>query len=153
MLFMLLCRSVAVGRGSCLFLLDSRGHVQVYKLCLALLFWKFLFGLEVSVLAVSTFWCNFQCSFFFCVIYLHFSRSKRVLELGSGYGLGGLVIAAVTEASEVVISDGNPQVVNCILIASLNCEHGLAWNVFKHEHVLFFFFFWFCICVMSSKNH
>ncbi|BBH08034.1 S-adenosyl-L-methionine-dependent methyltransferases superfamily protein [Prunus dulcis] len=39
----------------------------------------------------------------------HQKRSKRVIELGSGYGLAGLVIAAVTEASEVVISDGNPQ--------------------------------------------
>lgn len=42
-------------------------------------------------------------------------RSKRVIELGSGYGLAGLVIATVSEASEVVISDGNPQVVDCIL--------------------------------------
>lgn len=42
-------------------------------------------------------------------------RSKRVLELGSGYGLAGLAIAAGTDASEVVISDGNPQVVDCIL--------------------------------------
>ncbi|KAI3446924.1 hypothetical protein Pfo_003589 [Paulownia fortunei] len=41
-------------------------------------------------------------------------RSKRVIELGSGYGLAGLVIAMVTEASEVVISDGNPQVVDYI---------------------------------------
>ncbi|KAL6506293.1 hypothetical protein OROGR_024474 [Orobanche gracilis] len=40
------------------------------------------------------------------------SGSKKVIELGSGYGLAGLVIAAVTEASEVVISDGNPQVVD-----------------------------------------
>jgi hypothetical protein len=45
----------------------------------------------------------------------HFSRYKRVIELGSGYVLAGLVIAAITEASEVVISDGNPQVVDCIL--------------------------------------
>jgi len=43
-------------------------------------------------------------------------RSKKVIELGSGYGLAGFVIAAVTEASEVVISDGNPQVVDCILL-------------------------------------
>ncbi|XP_071722096.1 calmodulin-lysine N-methyltransferase-like [Rutidosis leptorrhynchoides] len=41
-------------------------------------------------------------------------RSKRVLELGSGYGLAGLVVAATTEAVEVVISDGNPQVVDYI---------------------------------------
>ncbi|MBA0706977.1 hypothetical protein Golax_019059 [Gossypium laxum] len=42
-------------------------------------------------------------------------RSKRVIELGSGYGLAGLTIAATTEALEVVISDGNPQVVDYIL--------------------------------------
>lgn len=46
-------------------------------------------------------------------------RGKRVIELGSGYGLAGLVIAAATEASQVVISDGNPQVVNCILLVLL----------------------------------
>ncbi|GJN30870.1 hypothetical protein PR202_gb19211 [Eleusine coracana subsp. coracana] len=40
--------------------------------------------------------------------------SKKVLELGSGYGLAGLVIAASTSADEVVISDGNPQVVGYI---------------------------------------
>jgi hypothetical protein len=33
--------------------------------------------------------------------------------------LAGFVIAAVTEASEVVISDGNPQVVDCILLLYL----------------------------------
>lgn len=43
------------------------------------------------------------------------NRSKRVLELGSGYGLAGLAIAANSEAFEVVISDGNPQVIDCIL--------------------------------------
>ncbi|CAI9110945.1 OLC1v1011056C1 [Oldenlandia corymbosa var. corymbosa] len=41
-------------------------------------------------------------------------RDKRVIELGSGYGLAGLVIAVVTEALEVVITDGNPQVVDYI---------------------------------------
>lgn len=41
-----------------------------------------------------------------------------MIELGAGYGLAGLVIAAVTDASEVVISDGNPQVVDCIRILS-----------------------------------
>lgn len=50
------------------------------------------------------------------LLFSYFSRSKRVIELGSGYGLAGLVIAATTEALEVVISDGNPQVVDCILL-------------------------------------
>lgn len=49
---------------------------------------------------------------FFCINNPNLFRSKRVLELGSGYGLAGLVIAATTNACEVVISDGNPQVVN-----------------------------------------
>ncbi|XP_015889742.3 calmodulin-lysine N-methyltransferase [Ziziphus jujuba] len=51
---------------------------------------------------------------YFCLSHADMFRSKRVIELGSGYGLAGLVIAAVTEASEVIISDGNPQVVNYI---------------------------------------
>lgn len=48
-------------------------------------------------------------------MHLNSFRSKKVIELGSGYGLAGFVIAAATGASEVVISDGNPQVVDCIL--------------------------------------
>uniref|UniRef100_A0A6N2M435 Calmodulin-lysine N-methyltransferase n=1 Tax=Salix viminalis TaxID=40686 RepID=A0A6N2M435_SALVM len=47
---------------------------------------------------------------YFCLSHADMFRSKRVIELGSGYGLAGLVIAATTEASEVVISDGNPVV-------------------------------------------
>lgn len=53
---------------------------------------------------------------YYCLTHADIFRSKRVIELGSGYGLAGLVIAAFTEASEVVISDGNPQVVDCILL-------------------------------------
>lgn len=49
-------------------------------------------------------------------------RSKTVIELGSGYGLAGLVVAMATEASEVVISDGNPQVVDCILFMLSSCH-------------------------------
>ncbi|ESR38687.1 hypothetical protein CICLE_v10026134mg [Citrus x clementina] len=51
---------------------------------------------------------------FFSLSHADMFRSKRVIELGSGYGLAGLVIAATTEALEVVISDGNPQVVDYI---------------------------------------
>lgn len=51
------------------------------------------------------------------VVYLFCSsRQKRVIELGSGYGLAGLVVAMTMEALEVFISDGNPQVVDCILL-------------------------------------
>jgi len=72
----------------------------------------------VSVASISLEHYLFFLITFFYNISLHFpnfSRSKRVIELGSGYGLAGLVIAAITEAVEVVISDGNPQVVDCIL--------------------------------------
>ncbi|CAN0918766.1 Calmodulin-lysine N-methyltransferase [Linum grandiflorum] len=51
---------------------------------------------------------------YFCLSRVDMFRSKRVIELGAGYGLAGLVIAAISEASEVVISDGNPQVVDYI---------------------------------------
>ncbi|KAL5557549.1 hypothetical protein UlMin_039785 [Ulmus minor] len=51
---------------------------------------------------------------YFCLKHADMFRSKRVIELGSGYGLAGLVIAAATEATEVIISDGNPQVVDYI---------------------------------------
>ncbi|XP_062102586.1 calmodulin-lysine N-methyltransferase isoform X2 [Humulus lupulus] len=58
---------------------------------------------------------------YFCLSHADLFRSKRVIELGSGYGLAGLVIAAVTEASEIIITDGNPQVVNYI-------EHNIDAN-------------------------
>ncbi|XP_022132654.1 calmodulin-lysine N-methyltransferase isoform X2 [Momordica charantia] len=58
---------------------------------------------------------------YFCLLHSDLFRCKRVIELGSGYGLAGLVIAASTEASEVVITDGNPQVVEYI-------QHNIAIN-------------------------
>ncbi|KAI3794282.1 hypothetical protein L1987_36911 [Smallanthus sonchifolius] len=59
-------------------------------------------------------WPSEEVLAYYCLSQLDFFRSKKVIELGSGYGLAGLLIAAVTEASEVVISDGNPQVVDYI---------------------------------------
>lgn len=50
----------------------------------------------------------------FCVSNPSLFRNKRVLELGSGYGLGGLAIAACTDAAEVVLTDGNPQVIEYV---------------------------------------
>ncbi|KAK9113260.1 hypothetical protein Scep_020779 [Stephania cephalantha] len=50
----------------------------------------------------------------FCLSRADMFRSKRILELGAGYGFAGLAIAAGTEALEVVISDGNPKVVDYI---------------------------------------
>lgn len=60
-------------------------------------------------------------------------RSKKVIELGSGYGLAGFVIAAATEASEVVISDGNPRVVDCILLYSYIVIIVLNYFCFKKK--------------------
>lgn len=37
-----------------------------------------------------------------------------MVELGAGYGLAGLAIAARTDAAEVLLTDGNPQVVECM---------------------------------------
>ncbi|CAF2146729.1 unnamed protein product, partial [Brassica napus] len=59
-------------------------------------------------------WPSEEVLAYFCMSQPDRFRGKRVIELGSGYGLAGLVIAAASEASEVVISDGNPQVVNYI---------------------------------------
>ncbi|XP_030924088.1 calmodulin-lysine N-methyltransferase-like isoform X1 [Quercus lobata] len=59
-------------------------------------------------------WPSEEVLAYFCLSHADMFRSKRVIELGSGYGLAGLVIAAITEAVEVVISDGNPQVVDYI---------------------------------------
>lgn len=57
-------------------------------------------------------WPSEEVLAYFCLSHSDLFRSKKVIELGSGYGLAGLVIAATTEALEVVISDGNPQVVD-----------------------------------------
>ncbi|KAG0575380.1 hypothetical protein KC19_5G000600 [Ceratodon purpureus] len=51
---------------------------------------------------------------YYCISRPELFRNKRVIELGSGYGLAGLAIAACTEASEVLLTDGNPQVVEYI---------------------------------------
>ncbi|KAK1304717.1 hypothetical protein QJS10_CPB11g01973 [Acorus calamus] len=51
---------------------------------------------------------------YFCLTNSELFRGKRVLELGSGYGLAGLAIAACTDAHKVVISDGNPEVIDYV---------------------------------------
>ncbi|KAM3394487.1 calmodulin-lysine N-methyltransferase isoform X1 [Capsicum galapagoense] len=50
----------------------------------------------------------------YCLSRASIFREKRIIELGSGYGLAGLIVAMTTEAREVFISDGNPQVVDYI---------------------------------------
>uniref|UniRef100_A0A0D9VRT4 Calmodulin-lysine N-methyltransferase n=1 Tax=Leersia perrieri TaxID=77586 RepID=A0A0D9VRT4_9ORYZ len=62
-------------------------------------------------------WPSEEVLAYYCINHPDLFRSKKVLELGAGYGLAGLVIAASTDADEVVISDGNPQVVGCILLS------------------------------------
>uniref|UniRef100_K4AKX0 Calmodulin-lysine N-methyltransferase n=1 Tax=Setaria italica TaxID=4555 RepID=K4AKX0_SETIT len=54
-------------------------------------------------------WPSEEVLAYYCINHSDMFRAKKVLELGSGYGLAGLVIAACTDADEVVISDGNPQ--------------------------------------------
>uniref|UniRef100_A0A7I4B5A6 Calmodulin-lysine N-methyltransferase n=1 Tax=Physcomitrium patens TaxID=3218 RepID=A0A7I4B5A6_PHYPA len=51
---------------------------------------------------------------YYCISRPELFRNKRVIELGSGYGLAGLAIAACSEASEVLLTDGNPHVVEYI---------------------------------------
>ncbi|PHU19356.1 hypothetical protein BC332_10507 [Capsicum chinense] len=50
----------------------------------------------------------------YCLSRASIFREKRIIELGSGYGLAGLIVAMTTGAREVFISDGNPQVVDYI---------------------------------------
>ncbi|MBA0636400.1 hypothetical protein Godav_029162 [Gossypium davidsonii] len=68
-----------------------------------------------TCLSLSSQWPSEDVLAYYCLSHADMFRSKRVIELGSGYGLAGLTIAATTEALEVVISDGNPQVVDYIL--------------------------------------
>jgi len=69
---------------------------------------------EIDNTGVVCLWPSEEVLTYFCISNDNMFRNKRVLELGSGYGLAGLSIAACTDAAEVVISDGNPQVVEYI---------------------------------------
>ncbi|KAK9713232.1 hypothetical protein RND81_06G013300 [Saponaria officinalis] len=59
-------------------------------------------------------WPSEEILSYYCLSHVDMFRCKNVIELGAGYGLAGLVIGTVSDASEVVISDGNPQVVDYI---------------------------------------
>ncbi|OIT32565.1 PREDICTED: calmodulin-lysine N-methyltransferase isoform X1 [Nicotiana attenuata] len=59
-------------------------------------------------------WPSEEVLAYYCLSHPDMFRQKRVIELGSGYGLAGLAVAMTTEALEVIISDGNPQVVGYI---------------------------------------
>ncbi|XP_026660117.2 calmodulin-lysine N-methyltransferase isoform X2 [Phoenix dactylifera] len=71
-------------------------------------------GYSIDTTGLVCCWPSEDVLAYFCISHLDMFRSKRVLELGSGYGLAGLAIAASSDACEVVISDGNPQVVDYI---------------------------------------
>ncbi|KAL6959930.1 calmodulin-lysine N-methyltransferase [Sarracenia purpurea var. burkii] len=72
---------------------------------------------------------------YYCLSHADIFRSKKVIELGSGYGLAGLVIAAATEASEVVISDGNPRVVDYIQ-RNINANSGAFGGTIVNSMIL-----------------
>ncbi|XP_018628185.1 calmodulin-lysine N-methyltransferase isoform X1 [Nicotiana tomentosiformis] len=59
-------------------------------------------------------WPSEEVLAYYCLAHPDTFRQKSVIELGSGYGLAGLAVAMTTEALEVIISDGNPQVVGYI---------------------------------------
>eukprot|EP00899_Mesostigma_viride_P020062 jgi/Mesvir1/28057/Mv04657-RA.1 len=46
-----------------------------------------------------------------CCAHARLFRGKNVIELGAGYGLAGMAVAACTGASRVLLTDGNPLVV------------------------------------------
>lgn len=84
---------------------DNSANLDDFKICNT-------YDIDNTGLVCS--WPSEQVLAYYCLSQPDLFRSKRVIELGSGYGLAGLLIAAVTDALEVVISDGNPQVVDYI---------------------------------------
>ncbi|PKA56505.1 hypothetical protein AXF42_Ash015278 [Apostasia shenzhenica] len=67
---------------------------------------------DVDTTGLVCCWPSEDVLAYYCINHCEIFRSKRVLELGSGCGLAGLAIATCTDASEVIISDGNPEVIN-----------------------------------------
>ncbi|ESW28156.1 hypothetical protein PHAVU_003G263600 [Phaseolus vulgaris] len=82
---------------------DSRAHLGDFEICNR-------YNIDNTGLVCN--WPSEDVLAHYCLSHADTFRSKKVIELGSGYGLAGFVIAAATGASEVVISDGNPQVVD-----------------------------------------
>ncbi|KAG8662814.1 hypothetical protein MANES_01G147000v8 [Manihot esculenta] len=76
--------------------MDGRADLSVVTILTTL-------GLSLVYISINRFliWCQWpseEVLAYFCLS--HADMSKRVIELGSGYGLAGLVIAATTEALE-----------------------------------------------------
>ncbi|KAL4577713.1 hypothetical protein LXL04_013824 [Taraxacum kok-saghyz] len=84
---------------------DTSANLDDFKICNT-------YDIDNTGLVCS--WPSEEVLAYYCLSQIDLFRSKRVIELGSGYGLAGLLIASVTDALEVVISDGNPQVVDYI---------------------------------------
>lgn len=103
-----LCYRLPVCRAPTLFLIqrvESHVHLNDFEICNRY---------DVDNTGLVCHWPSEDILAYFCLTHAEMFRSKRILELGSGYGLAGLAIAASTDAAEVVISDGNPQVVDYI---------------------------------------
>eukprot|EP00268_Persea_americana_P013880 TRINITY_DN16149_c0_g1_i4.p1 TRINITY_DN16149_c0_g1~~TRINITY_DN16149_c0_g1_i4.p1 ORF type:complete len:318 (-),score=60.87 TRINITY_DN16149_c0_g1_i4:716-1669(-) len=103
-----LCYRLPVRRAPTLFLIqrvESHVHLNDFEICNRY---------DVDNTGLVCHWPSEDVLAYFCLTHAEMFRSKRILELGSGYGLAGLAIAAGTDAAEVVISDGNPQVVDYI---------------------------------------
>ncbi|KAH7293702.1 hypothetical protein KP509_28G037600 [Ceratopteris richardii] len=74
---------------------------------------------QIDMTGLVGLWPAEEVLTYHCVSNASLFRNKRVLELGSGYGLAGLAIAACTEAAQVILTDGNPQIVD-YLRANIN---------------------------------
>lgn len=59
------------------------------------------------------------------------TAGSRVLELGAGMsGLAGLGLAACSDASEVVITDGNPDALKNLEVSVLGCASAQVERLF-----------------------
>ncbi|XP_059282866.1 calmodulin-lysine N-methyltransferase-like isoform X2 [Lycium ferocissimum] len=84
---------------------DDRAHLNDFEVCNR-------YDIDNTGLVCQ--WPSEDVLAHYCLSHASIFRQKRVIELGSGYGLAGLVVAMTSEAQEVFISDGNPQVVDYI---------------------------------------
>ncbi|XP_059592441.1 calmodulin-lysine N-methyltransferase isoform X3 [Vitis vinifera] len=103
-----ICYTLPVESASKLYLtqrVDDRANLNDFEICNRY---------DIDNTGLVCHWPSEDILAYFCLSHTDMFRSKKVIELGSGYGLAGLVIAAVTDALEIVISDGNPQVVDYI---------------------------------------
>nr|XP_009795936.1 PREDICTED: uncharacterized protein LOC104242558 [Nicotiana sylvestris] len=101
-----LCYTLPVPNAPTLILhqrVDSMAHLNDFEVCNR-------YDIDNTGLVCQ--WPSEDVLAHYCLSHESIFRQKRVIELGSGYGLAGLVVAMTMEALEVFISDGNPQVVD-----------------------------------------